>query len=97
MVAVEGGGGTTYREALNDRYLASPRFRGMLSRLTYFWGITALLISGGTAAVIGAVETPVGFGIGWGVPFLWVAICSWITIVWVQRDLRLERENWPKA
>jgi hypothetical protein len=37
VVAVDGGGGTAYRERLNERYEKSHLFRQMLHRLTLFW------------------------------------------------------------
>ncbi|KAK5017210.1 hypothetical protein LTR60_001839, partial [Cryomyces antarcticus] len=42
VVAVDGSGGTAFRERLNARYEASHYFRQMLHRLTLFWAIAAL-------------------------------------------------------
>lgn len=43
IVAVDGGGGTRFREEWKARYEASPLFRRMLNRLDAFWGFGALL------------------------------------------------------
>lgn len=64
VVAVEGGGGRTFREELDKRYQASPEFKSMLMKLSFFWSVPALLIAGGTTAVIWTVPATVGFGVG---------------------------------
>lgn len=45
IVAVDGGGGQEYREALMARYQASEPFRRMLRQLDWFWGVGGLLIA----------------------------------------------------
>jgi len=52
VCAVDGGGGTEFRQRLNLRYQASHYFRQMLHRLTLFWAIGALLIAAATTAII---------------------------------------------
>ncbi|KAE8394414.1 hypothetical protein BDV23DRAFT_147159 [Aspergillus alliaceus] len=52
IVAVDGKGGTRFRARLDQRYKASPPFRGMLHRLTMLWVIPQLLVAGGTLAGI---------------------------------------------
>lgn len=42
VVAVDGGGGTLYREVLIARYEASPYFRTLLRQLNWFWGLGSL-------------------------------------------------------
>lgn len=36
-------------------------------------------------------------GVGWVFPFIWSGVMVAITIKWVQRDLRAEREEWETA
>lgn len=52
VVAVDGGGGTAYREALNRRYEASHYFRQMLHRLTLFWSVAAVAMAVMLTAII---------------------------------------------
>lgn len=52
VVAVDGGGGTEFRQRLNLRYQASHYFRQMLHRLTLFWAFGALGIAAATTAII---------------------------------------------
>jgi hypothetical protein len=52
VCAVDGSGGTEFRQRLNLRYQASHYFRQMLRRLTLFWATGALAIAAATTAVI---------------------------------------------
>lgn len=52
VCAVDGSGGTEFRQRLNLRYQASHYFRQMLHRLTLFWAIGALLAASATTAII---------------------------------------------
>jgi hypothetical protein len=45
ICAVDGSGGTQFRQRLNLRYQASKAFREMLHRLTLFWAIGAIACS----------------------------------------------------
>ena len=64
VVGVDGNGGRPFREALDARYRASPRFQRMLVQLSFFWSLPALLLAGGLSGIIFAVTRTVGFGIG---------------------------------
>lgn len=52
VIAVDGSGGTEFRQRLNLRYLASHVFRQMLHRLTLFWAVGALAAASATTAII---------------------------------------------
>jgi len=52
VVAVDGSGGTEFRQRLNLRYLASHHFRMMLHRLTIFWAFGSLMIAVVTTIII---------------------------------------------
>jgi hypothetical protein len=52
VCAVDGSGGTEFRQRLNLRYLASQQFRQMLHRLTLFWAFGALAIASATTVII---------------------------------------------
>jgi hypothetical protein len=72
VVAVDGGAGRPYREALDARYLASPRFRKLMRDLSLFWSIPALLIGIACTVVVCVHSVPkhVGYGVGTLVLFL---------------------------
>jgi len=97
VVSVDGNGGKPYREALRDRFNASPKFRRMIINLSFFWSIPALVVAGAVTAVIFTVDRPVGYGIGWVVPFIWAGLWAFTTIKWVQHSLREEKEAWVAA
>lgn len=96
IVAVDGCGGTAYRDRLNARYEASSDFRAMIHRQSVFWTSGCLAASLLTTVLIWTIQRDAAYVIGWTVPFIWAGIWTWITIPWVQRDLRREKENWEK-
>lgn len=52
IIAVDGQGGTRFRERLDQRYKASPPFRSMLHRVTMLWAVPQVVVAGGTLAGI---------------------------------------------
>lgn len=56
IVAVDGSGGTEFRQRLNLRYQASKMFRQMLHRLTLFWGFGACIIAAITTTLIFTIQ-----------------------------------------
>lgn len=52
VCAVDGSGGTEFRQRLNLRYQASKAFREMLHRLTLFWAIGSIVIAAITVAIV---------------------------------------------
>ncbi|KAF2454830.1 hypothetical protein BDY21DRAFT_290447 [Lineolata rhizophorae] len=95
VVAVDGGGGTEFRQRLNLRYKASHLFRQMLHRLTLFWAFGCLGSATLTTILVFTLQKDVAYVVGWTVPFLWAGIWAWITTLWVQRSLKDEYEKWP--
>jgi hypothetical protein len=94
IVAVDGGGGVEYREALIARYDASPRFRRMLNRLDGFWGIGALSTATLITVLLWTIPEQIGYWIGWSVPFLWAGLWAFFTIRYVQSCLIEEMNAW---
>jgi hypothetical protein len=52
ICAVDGSGGTEFRQRLNLRYQASKAFREMLHRLTLFWAIGAIVCAAATTTIV---------------------------------------------
>ncbi|KAF2142233.1 uncharacterized protein K452DRAFT_227490 [Aplosporella prunicola CBS 121167] len=97
VVAVDGGGGTEFRQRLNLRYMASHLFRQMLHRLTLFWAVGACVIASVTTALIFTIQRDAAYVVGWTVPFIWAGVWTWITIIWVQRSLKDEYAKWSEV
>ncbi|KAF2206069.1 hypothetical protein GQ43DRAFT_452707 [Delitschia confertaspora ATCC 74209] len=97
IVAVDGSGGTEFRQRLNLRYQASRAFRMMLHRLTLFWGIGAVGIAAVTSALIWTIQRDAAYVVGWTVPFIWAGVWTAITIPWVQKCLKDEHVQWEHA
>ena len=109
VCAVDGSGGTAFREALNKRYEASHVFRSMLRRLGIFWAVGAQSAATLTTILVFTVHstittTPGGhtvagtgaaaYVIGWTVPFIWAGIWTGATFWYVKRELKKEQEAW---
>ncbi|KAF2003453.1 hypothetical protein P154DRAFT_520066 [Amniculicola lignicola CBS 123094] len=97
ICAVDGSGKTEFRQRLNLRYQASKAFREMLHRLTLFWAIGSIAISGITTAIVFTIERDAAYVVGWTVPFIWAAVWTAITIPWVQKSLKHEYAEWTTA
>jgi hypothetical protein len=65
VIAVDGNGGTTYRMRLHQRYEASPYFRQMLHKLSFFWTLSALLVSGGTTYMVYSINRDDAYVVSW--------------------------------
>ncbi|KAF1954007.1 hypothetical protein CC80DRAFT_494247 [Byssothecium circinans] len=97
ICAVDGSGGTEFRQRLNLRYQASKAFREMLHRLTLFWAIGAIVCSAVTVAIVFTIERDTAYVVGWTVPFLWAGVWTAITVPWVKKCLAHEYEQWTEA
>ncbi|KAF2499537.1 hypothetical protein BU16DRAFT_274912 [Lophium mytilinum] len=97
VCAVDGSGGTEFRQRLNLRYQASHMFRQMLHRLTLFWALGAIIISAVCTAIIFTIDKDVAYVLGWCIPFVWAGIWAVITTKWVQVSLRDEYANWEEV
>lgn len=64
IVAVDGAGGKEYRRAINARYEVSKRFREMIARQNWFWGVGALVDGAATMIVIWTIPQEIAYGVG---------------------------------
>jgi hypothetical protein len=65
IVGVDGGGGRVYRQAVLERYAKSERFRDMIIRLNWFWGVPGLLVGIGTLLTVWLVPMEeIAYGLG---------------------------------
>ncbi|CZS89370.1 uncharacterized protein RAG0_00774 [Rhynchosporium agropyri] len=99
VIAVDGNGGTGYRERLNARYVSSPEFRRLMSGLTYFWMMPALLLDVGVGHLIfwQGVNEDTAYVMGWTIPFVWASFWTVATTYWVRQALDEEKRNWEKG
>ncbi|KAK4443454.1 hypothetical protein QBC34DRAFT_210713 [Podospora aff. communis PSN243] len=94
IVAVDGGAGKEYREALKARYQASKMFRRMIADQNWFWGFGSLACGAGTMVAIWLPPKEIAYGLGWGIPLIFSLVWTWITVVWVRGALRKEKKMW---
>ena len=96
VCAVDGSGGTEFRENLNRRYEASHVFRAMLRRLGFFWAVGSQTIAVVTTIVVFTATKDEAYVVGWSVPFIWAGIWVLITIWYVRRKLAEEKTAWAE-
>ncbi|KAK3073545.1 hypothetical protein LTR53_004779 [Teratosphaeriaceae sp. CCFEE 6253] len=96
VCAVDGSGGTAYREALNKRYEASHIFRAMLRRLGAFWAIGSEAIAVILTILIFTIQHEAAYVVGWALPFIWGGVWALITYVYVVRKLKEEKTAWAE-
>ena len=96
IVAVDGSGGTAYREALNKRYEASHMFRAMLRQLGLFWAIGAETMAVVFTILIFTLNGEVGYCVGGAAAFVWAGIWTGLTIIYVKYSLRQEKKAWAE-
>nr|POE63690.1 hypothetical protein CFP56_04593 [Quercus suber] len=94
VCAVDGSGGTAYREALNKRYEASHVFRAMLRRLGAFWAFGAETMAVVLTILIFTIDDEAAYVVGWAVPFVWAGIWTAITVWYVKKKLKEEKVAW---
>ena len=94
IVAVDGSGGTAFREALNKRYEASHVFRAMLRRLGAFWAFGCEAMAVLTTILVFTIQHEAAYCVGWSIPFIWAAVWTLITYLYVKRKLKEEQKAW---
>ena len=96
VCAVDGSGGTAFREALNKRYEASHVFRAMLRRLGAFWAFGAEIMAVVLTILIFTIPAEAAYVIGWALPFLWAGVWVLITYYYVKKKLKEEQIAWTE-
>jgi len=97
VVSVDGCGEVQYRRSLKGRYDASPVFRKMMESLSLFWWIGTLHCAVITTILVFCLDSKdAAFVCGWTVPFVWAGVWAGLTMLYVRRMLRIERETWGK-
>ncbi len=97
VCAVDGSGGTEFRENLNKRYEASHMFRSMLRRIGIFWAFGAQAAATLTTILVFTLDSKdAAYVIGWSLPFVWAGIWTPITIFWVSHNLAAESKAWAE-
>ncbi|KAK6442364.1 hypothetical protein LTR95_001410 [Oleoguttula sp. CCFEE 5521] len=96
VVAVDGSGGTDFREALNKRYEASHIFRAMLRRLGLFWSLGAQGFAVVCTILVFTLQKDGAYAVGWAAPFIWAGVWTLLTIWYVKKMLKVEAEAWAQ-
>ncbi|KAJ5530796.1 hypothetical protein N7527_004189, partial [Penicillium freii] len=84
IIAVDGKGGTKFRDRLDQRYKSSPPFRGMLHRVTMLWVVPQVMVAGGTLAGVFTADRELAYTLGWSVPAIWAGIWVVLTVIWIR-------------
>lgn len=92
VVAVDGGGRSAFRKALNERYQSSAIFRKLIFEMTVYWAIGGLVFVGISAALTFATPINIAFGttLAW-IP-IWAIIWFIGAFFWTRYRLKQEEE-----
>jgi len=96
VCAVDGSGGTAFREALDRRYEASHIFRAMLRRLGIFWAIGAEGMAVVCTILIFTISPDAAYAVGWSAPFVWAGVWTVFTFWYVKKELKREDKEWTE-
>ncbi|TFY54708.1 hypothetical protein EVJ58_g8701 [Rhodofomes roseus] len=94
IVAVDGGGCTHFRQAWRTRYEESQVIRHLIHQLSVWWGASGLIVAAGLLAACWAASVDTGYGLGYGIPWLWALLMAMVTVVRVHNELLRERREW---
>lgn len=94
ICAVDGSGGTKFREDLNRRYEASHIFRAMLRRLGIVWAVGAQACAVLCTILIFTIQHEAAYCVGWSVPFIWAGVWTLGTFWYVNKMLATEKKAW---
>jgi hypothetical protein len=99
VVAVDGGGMQSFRQAWRTRYEESRIIRRVIRDVSIGWGASGIICGSALLAIIWTVAVDPGYGVAYGIPWIWALTCSICTIVFVRRELKREHAEWvaPKV
>ncbi len=92
VVAVDGGGRSAFRRALNVRYEKSPIFQKIVLEMTIYWGIVGLIFIGVSAAITFTTALKIAFGVTLTWASIWPFFCFIIAQFWIRHRLAQEIE-----
>ncbi|KAI0357323.1 hypothetical protein OH77DRAFT_1519268 [Trametes cingulata] len=94
IVAVDGGGCVEFRQAWRIRYEHSAIMRRIVRVTSLWWGASGTILAGVFIAIAWTTPDDIGYGIGWGLPWLWAMVSAALTVWWVHRELEREQALW---
>lgn len=93
IVAVDGGGRSAYRRALNERYEKSIVFQRLLRQMTAYWILGGLVFIAVSSAFTFGTDTNFAFG----ATLIWIPVWALIWIIpafiWIQHQLIVEKQQ----
>lgn len=94
VVAVDGGGCVEFRQAWRIRYEHSAIIRRIVRLASLWWGASGMILAAVFIVIAWTTPDDIGYGICWGVPWLWAMVAGSMTVWWVHRELARETRDW---
>jgi len=94
VIAVDGGGGLEFRQAWRHRYEASRVIRKIIRTTAIGWGLSGTVLAAGLIVAAWTAPTDTGYGLSYGLPWLWAMLSAVGTILYVKSELERERREW---
>ena len=92
VVAVDGGGRSAFRKALNVRYEQSPIFQKLILEMTIYWAIAGIIFIGFSATITFTTTLNIAFGVTLGWTSIWPFFCFIIAQFWIRYRLAQEKQ-----
>jgi len=89
-------GEKAFRAQLMRRYDSSVMFRRMIKIMSWWWGVSFVLVAIVATVLIMTLPEDIGFGVGWGLPYVWSAVMAIFTSIFVGYSLRKETLAWDR-
>lgn len=93
VVAVDGNGGSEFRQAWNGRYEDSEIFQEMIWVLSVVWMLSFFIVAIAVTVAVWWLPVWIVYAVGWAAPFPIVGLMVVGTIYYVKSVLRRERER----
>ena len=81
-------------QAWRTRYEESQVIRRLVRQLSVAWGLSGLIVAAGLLAACWAATVDTGYGLGYGIPWLWALLLGAFTIARVHAELAREKREW---
>ncbi|KAI0769802.1 hypothetical protein C8Q74DRAFT_1271293 [Fomes fomentarius] len=94
VVAVDGGGCVEFRQAWRIRYEHSAIIRRIVRLASLWWGASGMILAAAFIVIAWTTPDDIGYGICWGLPWLWAMVAGSMTVCWVHRELERETRDW---
>jgi hypothetical protein len=79
------------------RYESSQVIRHLIRQMSVLWGASGCIVAAGLIAAAWTASTDTGYGLCYGIPWLWALLTAAATVVRCHSELERERREWVRC